>query len=236
MNRNRATIVTITAAVALTAACVASATTSPTNAQVRGVVLFVGDSNVTKAGSALNVQLTSSGDRYIPVFASRSEFSIRNPVCPMSSGADEPSCDRTNGNYWSGRLPIVLAKVKPDAIVVELGINDAREVGTCTTPGYSCYGPKIDWLMRLLPAVPVIWTNLPCAMEASSFVAGCKVVNAQLALAPARWPHLSIADWAGAARFHTTYMDQSSAPHYTAAGYTAWANLVASALDAKLPA
>ena len=55
-------------------------------------------------------------------------------------------------DFWKVRLAQSLARVSPDGIVVDLGINDTVSPGTATSKGYAAYGAKIDWLMRLLPA------------------------------------------------------------------------------------
>ena len=76
--------------------------------------------------------------------------------------ADNPA----SADYWQIRLPQVLAAVQPDVILIELGINDTDRPGTVTTTGYAAYGQKINWLLNLLPmGVPVLWSNLPCALE-----------------------------------------------------------------------
>lgn len=200
-----------------------------TDARVRGEVLFIGDSNVSRAGAAIDDMLINRSDGYLPVMGSRDASSIRLTNCLYPKQA----CDSTATEYWKYRLANVLARVTPDAVVIDFGINDTHNLGTCTSIGYACYDQKIDWLMAKLPNVPVFWTNLPCSIEALDIRTACLTINAQLATAPKRWSNLTVLDWGKAAFLHTAYM--GSAPHYSVAGYAAWATLVGRALDATFP-
>jgi hypothetical protein len=89
-------------------------------------------------------------------------------------------------DYWQHRLASVGSRVRPDVIVNDLGVNDAIRPGTINARGYAYYGLKIDHMMRLTPAIPVIWTNTPCTLEPAALVVGCKAVNTALRTAPAR--------------------------------------------------
>jgi hypothetical protein len=175
----------------------------------------------------LTVRLDGS---HLPVFGSRSGMGIR--------GYSPGNCDACPpGNYWALRIPHMLAQVTPSVIVVNLGINDALVVGTQTTVGYGAYAAKIDWLMSQLPAnAPVLWTNLPCAIEPTKYVTGCKAINTQLNLARPRHPNLTVMNWNSVATNRREYMGGVGiAPHYTSVGYTAWAKFVNTALDSRFP-
>lgn len=216
-----------------TVAIVRAVTTS--NAHNRGVILFVGDSNITLGSEVIDWALTwqSHNDNgYSPVMMSRAGSAIRTSDCLIST-----SC--TTYNYWQTKLGETLTKVSPDAIVTDLGINDTATSGTAGTPGYSYYGQKIDWFMKLVPAgKPVFWTNLPCAIEPPDRLTGCLTVNAALSQAPKRWPNLHLINWALVANTHPEYManvGQPGAVHYNGTGDGVWANTVLSALDAYFP-
>jgi len=207
-----------------------------TNAQLRGVVLFVGDSNVTLSSAQIVAETTWEthlDDGYVPVLAARVGASIRTPDCIVVKGC-------TTYNYWQIRLAALLKRVHPNAIVNNLGINDTASLGTPTTRGYAAYGAKIDWFMRLLPpGVPVLWTNLPCTIEPKSRLVGCRDVDGALAAATKRWPDLIDVNWAGTADSHPDWMIfQGTTPevHYTTIGDANWARLVVKMLDANLPA
>jgi hypothetical protein len=191
------------------------------DAGLNRTVLFVGDSNITLAAGSVTNQLTTRPNGYLPVLTPRVGMGIRG-------FASHPAPD-----YWQIRLGHVLAVVHPDAIVLDLGINDAIQLGTATTTGYASYGEKIDWLVALLPDVPIFWTNLPCSLEPSAVRTGCQAVNHALALAPSRHPNLTILAWAAAANPHPEYM--GSPPHLTPLGTAAWAKLITNALDTRFP-
>jgi lysophospholipase L1-like esterase len=201
------------------------------NDHVRGVVLFVGDSNITLGAATIDWDLTwnSHNDNgYVPVLASRVGAGIRTPDC-----LDPTGC--STDDYWQVRLGELFGKVQPDAIVNDLGINDAISPGTLTTPGYENYGQKIDWFMSLVPhTIPVLWTNLPCPIEPPDRP-GCADVNYFLSLATTRWSNLVLVDWASVARLHPDYMLDPTNVHLSDAGHKAWADTVTAALDARFP-
>jgi hypothetical protein len=216
--------------VGVVAVGVATATTTG-NSKTRGVVLFVGDSNITLSTQAVEWGLTY-GDHfdngYVPVMASRVGASIRTPDC----GATVDKCMTTD--YWKLKLAGLLPKVTPDAIVNDLGVNDSWTAGTQNSTGYSFYNAKIDWFMALLPAdTPVFWTNLACDILPKARETGCKMVNYALAAAPSRWPNLKVLDFASVARGHADWV--SDGIHLTLAGQIAWTALVVGALDTQLP-
>ena len=211
-----------------------AAANSASNAQLRGVVMFVGDSNVTLSSAQIVAETTWEthlDDGYVPVLAARVGASIRTPDCMVAQGC-------TTDNYWQIRLAALLGSVHPNAIVNNLGINDTAALGTPTTRGYAAYGAKIDWFMGLLPkGVPVFWTNLPCTIEPKNRLTGCRTVDAALAAATKRWPDLVDVNWAGTADSHPDWMIfQGTSPevHYTTTGDANWASLVVKTLDAHL--
>jgi hypothetical protein len=215
-------------AVLLTVGVVAAGAVTTGNASTRGVVLFVGDSNITFGSAEIDWTLTwrQHYERgYVPVLASRVGASIRTRNC-----LDARRC--TQFDYWKLKLATILPKVNADAIVNDLGINDTTNPGTATTPGYSHYGQKIDWFMNLVGGKPVLWTNLPCAIEPPNRLTGCRTVNRALALARKRWRNLTVVPWNLLAYPHPRYMAFPGRDvHYSAAGEKAWSRLVVAALD-----
>jgi len=200
------------------------------NAHVRAVVVEIGDSNGVAGAGSFVAALSDRDNGYEPVMLVRGGAAIRSPDCAT---ADKNCVEHSD--FWKIRLPEAFANVQPDAIVVELGINDTMSPGTDTTRGYAGYDGKIDYLMQLLPAgTMVLWTNLPCALEPAANQTGCAVVNAALAAAPARWPQLTMLDWSAAAAAHAEYF-QTNDVHLTSAGQDAYAKFVAAALDARIP-
>ena len=197
----------------------------------RGVILFVGDSNTLFGAGATTYEMQWAGGHhyngYAPVFLGHSGAGIRHGDC-----APADSCPTTD--HWKIKLGETFPKVQPDFVVVSLGTNDARRIGTSTTLGYSAYAEKIDWFMRILPAGQrVLWTNLPCDIEPADRRVGCDVVNQALAKARQRWPRLVVLDWASIANPHPEFMKEGQA-HYSKVGYAAWAQFVVAALDARL--
>jgi lysophospholipase L1-like esterase len=201
------------------------------DAAIRSTVLFVGDSNITRGATEITTVLTVRLDgAHLPVFGSRSGTGIR--------GYGSNNCDGcAASDYWAARIPHMLAAVTPRVVVIDLGINDALRLGTPTTVGYADYATKIDWLFAQLPPdLPVLWTNLPCSLEPTAYVAGCNAINIQLAAARTRHSNLTVIAWNGATVGHREYMGGAGiAPHYTSAGYTAWATLVSRTLDSRFP-
>jgi len=213
-------------------------------AGVRAVVAIVGDSNVSLGGRWLVWDLTrgSGGlvtadhldDNYVPVFVARSGAGIRAPDC----AARATSCP--TDDFWKHKLRATFARVHVDAVVTDLGINDAFAPGTADTAGYNDYAAKIDYFMRLMPPnIKVLWTNLPCDIEPTSLRTGCNEVDRALDSAPARWKNLRVLDWASEADHRASFMD-SNVPsdlrvHYSDAGSRAWAAFVTRALDRDFP-
>ena len=229
----RRRLIGILLALLLTTGAVAAGAVTSGNTDTRGVVLFVGDSNVTLSANTIDWTLTwfhHHNNGYVPVLASRVGSTIRTPSC-----LDPTGCTRFD--YWKLKLASVLPKVDADVIVNDLGINDTYEPGTATTPGYSQYGQKIDWFMNSLGDKPVLWTNLPCALEPPDLLTGCKTVNHALSMARERWPNLTVLAWSDVANRHPEYMKSPGDDvHYSVAGQVAWSRLVVAALDARFPA
>jgi hypothetical protein len=208
----------------------------PPYGNVRATVAFIGDSNIVFGFGEISTEMTPSEIGYVPINLAAARASIRWNGC-RKTGVGPPCPDPGFTDYWKVRIPQVVDTVEPDAFVVALGINDAGTPGTATTTGYSGYDGKIDYLMRLLPRDrPVRWTNLPCSLEPAHLQAGCEVINAALARAPARWPNLRIVDWARTAAGHVEFMRSfRNDVHYSAAGHRAYARVVIRALDARFP-
>jgi lysophospholipase L1-like esterase len=207
--------------------------------------MFLGDSNISRGakwpvwdlthGKGGLVDADHLDNNYVPVFAARAGAGIRTADCLIA----RQNCKTYD--FWKIKLRETFRNVQPDAIVISLGINDTFGRGNASSPGYSEYAKKIDWLMNLLPRrTPVFWTNLPCDIEPIIRRAACDKVNEALALAPKRRSNLLVLDWAAVATHHPEYMDLKLRPadrtHYSDAGYAAWSQLVVDALDAKIPA
>lgn len=206
---------------------------SSSNANVRGVVLFVGDSNISLSTSAIDLALTANTHKdngYVPVLESRIGSSIRTSDCLNPTGC-------TTTNYWKLKISQTLLRINPNAIVTDLGINDTTGNGTSTTSGYAGYGLKIDWFMSLIPRTkPVMWTNLPCTIEPPGLLKGCQAVNQALSAATVRWSNLWVLNWAEAANSHPTYMlTPGKDVHLSPAGSAAWVRVVLGLLDARFP-
>jgi GDSL-like Lipase/Acylhydrolase family len=224
------------AVVALALVATAGFASTTKNSLNRGVVMFVGDSNVSRAGRWTVNMLTGMihvDNNYVPVFVAHPGAGIRTPDCLQPAGC-------TTTNFWTEKLSATFAAVTPDVIVLDLGINDSRWAGTETSMGYSSYGAKIDWLMRQLPDVPVLWTNFPCRIEPVVLLTGCRVVNVALLDARARWPRLTIVDWGDLANRHPEWIDRTPADvsarlHYTSTGYKALGHLETITLDGIFP-
>ncbi len=230
--RIKVSILIMLACLVVVGVVVAHATT-PTNAHNRAVVLLMGDSNVTRSATPIDWTLTwqqHNDNAYVPIFVARVGSVIRTPDCLDTNGC-------TTTDFWKTKLADTFAKINPDVVVNDLGINDTTVPGTETTQGYANYSKKIDWLMGQIPRTkPVFWTNLPCAIEIPSLATGCQTVNFSLALAPKRWPNLTVLNWANEANSHPEYMSYPGHDvHLSPAGQQAWTNFVLSALDARFP-
>jgi hypothetical protein len=218
-----------------------SATASPgfgtavvDSGRVPAVVSFVGDFNVTLGSTQIAIAFTRRDAPYAVVDLARSGAAIRSADCAWRAWVATPC---PTHNFWRTRLAEANAKIATDAYVVDLGINDTAAPGTPTSRGYAGYRAKVDWMMHQFGGQPVIWTNLPCAIEPPARAVGCAIVNASLAAATERWPNLTVIDWAAIANAHPEYMSQRfGGVLYTSAGATAWASTVVAATDQTLAA
>jgi hypothetical protein len=207
----------------------AALTTSPGN--LRGVIVFVGDSNQTLSASQTAERLLDRDNAYALVDIARPGSAVRTSDCP----GERTPC--ASYDFWQTRIAALEAKVHPDAYVIDLGINDTVRPGTATSPGYSAYGTKIDWLLAQLGHVPIFWSNLPCSIEPAARANACAAVNAALTSAQARHDNLIEIDWSGAARGHRKYLGPANTGadiHLTVAGAIAWSTLIAATIDARL--
>jgi hypothetical protein len=195
------------------------------DASANKTVLFVGDSNFLYGASSLTTALANRPHGYIPVFTPRGGIGIRgykHGFCPPAT-APCPAPD-----YWAIRLPQVLATVHPDAIVVNLGINDTATRGTDDGAGYANYSAKMTWLLSLLPpGVPVFWSGLPTPIEPPARRAGCAAIDQAIT----KQTGITVLHWYAVAYQHPGYMLPHTNVHYTQAGDDAYAAMVVSALD-----
>jgi hypothetical protein len=106
-------------------------------AHVRGVVMFVGDSNVVLGAHVLTERLSDRDDGYLPVFNAHIGAAIREPDCRRLGPCE------TN-DFWRIRLGEAARKIETDVYVVDLGGNDMFAPGTTTSKGYAGYNSKID--------------------------------------------------------------------------------------------
>lgn len=202
----------------------AAGTTSSTGS-IRAFVALVGDSNEIFSAQYPASHLVDRSDGYALTNIARSGAGIRAPDCAHC----------TTGLFWRAKINALRDRLQPDAYVVNLGINDAFSPGTATTRGYASYGEKIDWLMALFAAKPVLWTNLPCDIEPLGMRHGCRVIDAALTAATSRWWNLHVVNWAAVANPHPEYIGGYLDDHLTKLGGAAWATLVGKALDARFP-
>jgi hypothetical protein len=126
---------------------IAVGTLAGCNAHVRGVIVFIGDSNGVRSAQAITDQLSDRDNGYVPALFVRAGAAIRSPDC---KAFDRGCIDAWD--FWGIRLNEGLRKIQGDAFVVELGINDTISPGTPTTRGYSSYGGKIDYLSAAISA------------------------------------------------------------------------------------
>lgn len=230
VRRAHSSVIAIAISVSVFAAGTASASLWPSSGDVRAVVVFLGDSNETITAGLISNALLNRPDGYALVSIARPGATIRTADCP----SDTAACPTYN--FWQARVSDLNHKVRADAYVVDLGINDTTTPGTATSPGYADYGAKIDWLMRQIGSIPVYWSNLPCKIEPPNRLPGCDAVNSALAAAPARHRNLVVIDWASVANTHPDYVSQSFAMvHLNDAGAKAWSGLMSSALDGRFP-
>jgi lysophospholipase L1-like esterase len=216
--------------VLLSLGAVTAGAVATNSGQTRAVVLFVGDSNVIRGAGEIEMAVSRPDNQYVPVLAARVGARIRTPDC-----LDPWGCKTFD--YWRYKLATLRSKVNPDAIVSNLGINDASDPGTPDGPGYAFYGRKIDWFMNLVGGERVLWTSLPCDIEPRDLQKGCTTVNYELFRAVDRWPNLTVLHWGQRALGHPEYMQQpGSDVHYSEAGYAAWSALVVEALNARFAA
>lgn len=218
-------------------------TAVPTNTgTARASVLFVGDSNIILNKSLMSYMTFDNGKinyPYTPIIIARAGGRIRTPDCAVTTNC-------TTYNWWQPRIVNEIARGKPSAVVVNLGINDAISEGTSEfTPGYGYYGKKIDWLMGLIPTtIPVFWTNLPCQLEPANLLEACGKINQQLTWAAGRHANFKLIDWRSYAHSKSIKSDGTynkdlymlpGQVHYNDAGYAEWNKLVISKLDTQFP-
>jgi hypothetical protein len=192
----------------------------------RAVVALVGDSNVVRARPAIADALVNRPSPYKIVDLASVGTSIRTEDCRRFTPC-------TTFNFWQSRIAQARAGARPDAFVVDLGVNDAAVTSNSVQ---RVYRENIDWLMRLIGPAPVVWTNVPCKLEPPSLVDPglCRSMNAALRAAPARWPNLAVLDWAAIAEPRRDFM-QIGTNHYSETGQIEWARFVARELDRKFP-
>jgi hypothetical protein len=211
----------------------AVAASRPSSGHTRGVVVFLGDSNETIPASAIADALLNRDYGYVFVNTARPGATIRTADC---HGTTDPC---PTYNYWQARVGDVRKALRPDAWVIDLGINDTVRAGTVNGPGYAQYGMKVDWLMSKLGGTRVYWTNLPCTIEPKNRATGCRAVNDALAQATTRHTNLRLLDWSKAASGHREYLGQAGtfwAVHLTQKGQRAWAKLITARLDGAFAA
>ena len=136
-------------------------------------------------------------------------------------------------DYWTIHLAQVFAVVHPDAIVINLGINDSTTPGDETTAGYADYPQKMAWLLAQLPAgVPVFWSGLATPIEPENRGVGCHTIDAAISAQQG----ITVLHWYADAYQHPEYMiDAGSNVHYSVAGDNAYAAMVVAALDQAFP-
>jgi lysophospholipase L1-like esterase len=188
-------------------------------AEVTKEVLFINDSVTAQSVGAIamemnDVKATDHKARYAPNFGS-SVTGIGLKRVPLIAP------NRVN-KYWDEHLTSLLAAVKPQVIVVELGYNDCNE-------NLSHYGKSIDRFMGHIPSkTPVHWLTMHDANN--SFTCDTKI-NAAIRAATARWSNLSIFDFAAFMKGHGAWTARGGV-HLNTAGQQAYAKWLHRQLDA----
>lgn len=195
---------------------IATGSTNPLN------LAFVGDSNVVRGAGATTDVLEggpfSRGDTsaapiagvgYIPTFVGRPGMTL-------------------NVVYWQTRLATISPAFDPDAVFLNIGINDTQSLDK--------YDGRIDVFMaNFKPTTPVFWPGYPITLEPVAKQTGAHAVNHAWAMAANRWPNLHIVGWGALADGHPEWIDRSDPVekqvHYTADGYEALAGLEIAALQ-----
>ena len=228
----RVSVVAVTVAISTLSMQIGWAASSRSSGHVRAVVVLLGDSNETIPGLEIANALLDRPDGYALVNIARPGSTIRTADC----ASDTAPC--STYDFWQTRVADLKARVRPEAYVIDLGINETSHPGRATGPGYAHYDLKIDWLLAQLGKVPVYWSNLPCKIEPPNRAEGCTAVDRALAAAPTRHHNLTVIDWADVANGHREYLGAANTfwdIHLTDAGGNAWADLVARDLDARFP-
>jgi lysophospholipase L1-like esterase len=114
-------------------------------------------------------------------------------------------------------------------VVVALGTND-----TTTRDGVEQFAARLDEMMQAIGDRPVVWVTHvdPRPGQVSD---GAASVNAVIRAAPARWPNLTVLDRTPELTDDPSLL-RDDRLHFTPAGMTAFAQEIAAAARARVPA
>ena len=158
----------------------ASRSTQGSTASRVPVVLLLGDSNLALSLTFVDVDFMVRKPQVAPVVNAIPGFG----ACDIGAADGHSRYD-----YWPTRIRALLQRMKPDAVVVQLGANDLRDP-TCVAQ----YGSAIDRLVGAVPQdIPVAWCNVRLDYPYRPELA--RKINDALAAAPSRHHNLRILDF-----------------------------------------
>lgn len=121
--------------------------------------------------------------------------------------------------YWLGQLDELLVQ-DPDVVVVGLGTNDALAQGDVLA-----FPARLDQMMDELGDVPVIWLTHVDDRPGAVAAAG-RTINQMIREAAARWPNLTVLDFATAIAADPGIL-HSDALHFSPRGMQVYAQAIA---------
>ncbi len=169
-------------------------------------VLAIGDSNLYESGAAVDTALREGGFE------------------PTLQGV--PGYGLNDLEYWFGQLPGLLA-TDPDIVVVGLGTND-----TFVEDDVTQFPARLDEMMHALAGHPVVWITHVDDRPGTPASAG-RAINAAIRAAPARWPNLTVLDFAVDIAWNPSIL-RDDGLHFSADGMRIYAEKITEAVTARL--
>jgi hypothetical protein len=172
-------------------------------------VLVIGDSNLFQSGADVDAALRGVGVE--PTLLGVPSYGLKDLE-----------------DFWLEKLPPLLES-DPDLAVVGLGTNDALE-----PTNLLAFPARLDQMMELLGDRPVIWLTHVDDRPAAPASAG-RAINEIIRAAPARWPDLSVLDFAVVMADDPTIL-RGDRLHFSREGRTVYAREIAAAAEDRLRA
>lgn len=196
----------------------ASAGCEPT---VNKEVLFVGDSVTFSAVDDIVYHSNRVGDdlsgRYAPNFGSVNG----GQGLTIVQNVELENMDA----FWATHVESLMEHTKPEVIVVELGINDSKNV--------SGWGARLDNFMQNIPSdIPVYWMTVPDPM--GKLGTHDATINNHLKAAVTRWENLKLLSWATKGNANPAWFVEDGV-HLNETGQDAFANWLTDQLDSEFP-